>query len=277
MEPGYRKLVLENHIDAVNKNTLSLEGFFDFLFGKKKEEKPVKTIPELIEKIKNGKCTIHTNHKDFKEYIKCLEDLEGNVLDSIERNIKRVSEFLNFFIHQKENVIKNQDKVIKLGKYTYKVHIVKGYPVFKTDFYLADVGIRNSNDHIEDTDELDEDILELLKIPTHLEDLDFFIGISHNSKDKQELTIGENEKEILIKTLEKLDHTLTRLQPECSKLQELFITTEKSFIDTLKKLGAPSEVYKDEYVGFGGSMHQGLGYLYEVNRGFVEDIIKEIK
>ena len=131
--------------------------------------------------------------------------------------------------------------------------------------------------HIDDIDELDEDIITLLKIPGYLEDLDFFIGINHHSKDKQELAVGEDEKEVLIKTLEKLDQALIKLQPECEKLQELFIIAEKTFVDILKKLDTPSEIYQDEYVGFGGSMYQGLGYLYEVKWGFVEDIIKEIK
>ena len=65
-----RKQNLEQKIEDVNNNSLSLEGFFSFLFKDNKE--PVKnelSLHELIEKIKEGAdISIHSQFKNFHNY-----------------------------------------------------------------------------------------------------------------------------------------------------------------------------------------------------------------
>lgn len=285
MHPSIRKSQLQRHIEDVSNKRLSVESFFDILFGKKKDTPPpaikeTKTIQELIEKIKGSEvCSVHTVCDSFDHYYDSLNDLETMLLDAIDKNIKRVTSWLTFFISNKHNVAKNYDKIIQLGKYDYKVSTIKGMRFFKSKHYISAIYNTNNWDGIEDesnnVDAIDVMPKEL-QFVLHFEDMDFFL-LNTENKEHNTITLDDSHKEKLIGILEKLEHKLASLAPEADKLRDLFYEAEGVFCKLAEQAGVSDVIYNHDYIGFGGSTHQGLGYLYEVRMGFAKDIIKEIK
>lgn len=98
-------------------------------------------------------------------------------------------------------------------------------------------------------------------------------------EDSKEVKIinNYNQRKKLSSILNKIKNKLIHLKPKALKLTDLFSKTEKSYIQVLKNLNFPSEFIEDEYVGFGGSMYQGLGYLYHIEFSIEKELAEEIK
>lgn len=274
-----RKLLLDEQIELFNNKKISTEGFFDFLFGKKKEVKVKdKTIDDLIELVDNNESIkIKTESKDFNEYINILEDLEENVFVFYDKNIDRVTKFLNLFLQHKENISDFKKESEKLGKLEISIVKIKDDSFYKSKFHSAHVLSYNSNDHLYDSDiELTSKQKGIMEFPVYLEDIDFPFIVNVNTSEEKVIILDETQRKKLSDVLNKLKNKLIHLKPNALKLRDLFSKTEDTYIQVLKNLNFPSDFIEDDYVGFGGSMYQGLGYIYEIERGIESDLSKEI-
>ena len=278
-----RKRNLIKKIELVNNNSLSLEGFFSFLFKDNKE--PVKnelSLHELIEKIKEGTdISIHSQFKNFHNYYRSLEDLEGPLLNFIEKNIARVTKYLEFFHRHKENIDKYLEEAKKLGAagqlgINSKDNKGRNRIIFKSKYYIGYFTQSNNNDHLE-TEGLNQKQLDILKYPTYLIDVDFIMLINIDNKEKISFELADNEKSKLLLILNKISNKLKNLKKQEQSLNLLFLETAKEYAEVLINLNTPDIILENEYHGFGGSMHQGLGYLYEIRSGFEKDLKEEIK
>lgn len=279
--PEARKLLINSKINQFNNDDISLEGFFDFLFGKKKEVEVKRNIDSILEYVKNSTdVKIESQFKDFDDYIKVLEDLVDNVLTDYNRNIDRVTKFLNFFLQHREKIINFKSELKKLGDFNISTVKVKDRILYKSRYHSsAAIGGYTGLDNLDiDLKELSEEQLDFLKFLENLVDIDLLFVINVETFSRSKITLDETQTKTLEKVLIELQKKLPNAQSKASKLQELFQKSEKTYREILEHLSFPEGVTKDnDYIGFGAFMYQNLGYLYEIEYGIEFDLNKEIK
>ncbi len=279
-----RKQYLNNQVDLVNSGELSLEGFFDFLFGKKKEEKKKPNLGNLIFELEKAeKVSIDTQFKSFQNYYKSLVDLEGPLLDFQEKNLRRVTDFLELHNKYRDKIGEHLDEAVKLGSPdTVAKKGPKGY-FFKSKYYLATFISRNNEptdfEEYHDTEyDFSKEQKNVLSYPSALCDTDFSFLHTTDSKENITVEINETEKNKLIEILKRINNRLPQIKEKAAKLRKLIEEVNEDYVrNTLAKHSIDKDIIDDEYAGFGGSMHQGMGYLYEIELGLEKDLYKEIK
>jgi hypothetical protein len=273
----YRKISLEEKILNLNNSEISLEGFFDFLFSDNKSK--IKSehikIEELIKEIENNKddfkieISCYFNNSD--KYIHSLEDLNTKVLPIIDKNIIRVTSFLKTF----NGLNTNLEKIRKIGEFKDS-KIINNRKVIKTNYFIAPISISNHFDYTDFSS--NSQVKKLFECAESLEDIDFFYNINNDSKELIKNILDKSKHLKLINVLTQIDKNIKNMQKNVTELKNLFVEKDNEFKKELINSGLEKSMVMDsEYLGFGGSMHQGLGYLYEVEKGFEKDIIKTIK
>lgn len=280
-----RKSLISKQIDLVNSGNLSLEGFFDLFKTKKKKEDEVKIIDldSFIDNLENTEnISIKTQFSDFDSYYNTLKDLEGPVLDFLDKNIQRVSKYLNLFSKYKGDVVNHLTELEKSGAFNLaNAKNKSGSLVFKTKYHMALALQSNSNDVSElefnYSVEFTEDQKEFLKTTEYLIDIDFINLYNVDNKENITIKITADEKVNLVKVLKKISAKLKNLKKKATELEVLFYDTMKLYLKLLKDINLDDDVIKDDYISFGGSVYQGLGYLYDIKEGYNRDFQKEIK
>lgn len=280
-----RKSLISKQINLVNSGNLSLEGFFDLFKTKKKKEDEVKIIDldSFIDNLENTEnISIKTQFSDFDSYYNTLKDLEGPVLDFLDKNIQRVSKYLNLFSKYKGDVVNHLAELEKSGAFNLaNAKNKSGSLVFKTKYHMALALQSNSNDVSElefnYSVEFTEDQKEFLKTTEYLIDIDFINLYNVDNKENITIKITADEKVNLVKVLKKISAKLKNLKKKATELEVLFYDTMKLYLKLLKDINLDDDVIKDDYISFGGSVYQGLGYLYDIKEGYNRDFQKEIK
>lgn len=280
-----RKSLVSKQINLVNNGNLSLEGFFDLFKSKKKKEDEDKIIDldSFIDNLENSEnVTIKTQFNDFNSYYDTLKDFEGPVLDFLDKNIQRVSKYLDLFSKYKGGIVNHLTELEKAGAFNLaNAKNKSGLPVFKTKYYMALALQSNSNDVSElEVDygiEFTEEQKEFLKTTEYLIDIDFINLYNVDNKENITIKITTDEKVNLAKVLKKISIKLKNLKKKATELEALFYDTMKLYLKILKDINLDDNVIKDDYISFGGSVYQGLGYLYDIKEGYNKDLQKEIK